>query len=53
MPISESFSIVTEEGMVAPQLFPSLHDIKSAKLVDLNLHLVTELRAQYSDLIVT
>lgn len=53
MSASEPFTIISEGEKGGPQLFGSYHDGTSAKIADLDVQLVTFLRAQYPDLIVT
>ncbi|KAF2098637.1 P-loop containing nucleoside triphosphate hydrolase protein [Rhizodiscina lignyota] len=50
---AEPFTIVSESGHSGPQLFEKFHDSTSAKIADIDVQLVTSLRAQYPDLIVT
>lgn len=50
---SEPFTMISESKHAGPQLFEEYHKDNGAKLADLDIQLVTELRAQYSDLIVT
>lgn len=54
MAAEEPFTFVTETGLKGPpQLFQSFHDDTSAKVANVDVQLVTELRAQYPELIVT
>jgi hypothetical protein len=55
MATEEPFTFVTETERPAgpPQLFESFRDDTSAKLANVDVQLVTELRAQYPELIVT
>lgn len=50
---SESFTFVNELKQSKPQLFEQFHGQTSAKIADVDVQLVTELRTQYPDLIVT
>lgn len=53
MTSSERFTFITEAEDLAPQLFGPYLDRTSAKALDLQTQLLTDLRKGYPDLIVT
>jgi hypothetical protein len=53
MTTGEHFNFILKKEHEAPQLFDEFHDSFSAKIANVDVQLVTELRKQYPELIVT
>ena len=53
MATSEPFTFIETSKEETPALFPTFHELTNAHVADLDIQLVTKLREQYPDLIVT